>query len=127
MRLLHLSLIIGVLIASFVFVTGCTTTPLKDTPVATPMPTAPAPPNVSCGMENCHGLEIRCGANPVDFCTMVYTPGDRCRQYASCRIVQGSCQPVLEPAFEQCKNCVEMCANQYGSSPMGMATCEQKC
>jgi len=127
MRLSRLLPIIFLLVFSFVLVAGCTTDIFSGTLFATPTPTVTPPAVTACGMENCHGLEIRCGANPVDFCTAVYTPGDRCREYASCRIVQNSCQLVTDPKFDTCKGCVEMCSAQYGNSPNLMASCEQKC
>ena len=127
MRLPYLFLISALLIVSAVFVTGCTSEWLAGLPFLSPLPTTTVPANTTCGMENCHGLAVRCGAQPVNFCTTEYVPGDRCRTYASCHIVQGSCQLVTEGPFERCKNCVEMCNNQYGSSPMAMMTCEQKC
>ena len=127
MRLPYLFLISAVLIVSAVFVSGCTSEWLSGLPFISPVPTTSIPANTTCGMENCHGLLVRCGAQPVNFCTTEYVPGDRCRQFASCHIVQGSCQLALDPAFERCKNCVEMCSGQYGNNQMAMMTCEQKC
>jgi len=127
MRLSRVLPLIFLLIFSLVLVSGCTSDLLYGTPFASPTPTVTTPAPATCEMENCHGLEIRCGANPVNFCTAVYTPGDRCRQYASCRIVQGSCQVVTDPKFETCKGCIDMCSAQYGNSPNLMASCEQKC
>ncbi len=39
---------------------------------------------INCGIENCHGLEIKCGSNVPNFCTEVYEIGDKCRKYAKC-------------------------------------------
>ena len=127
MKLPYLFLISAVLIVSCVFVAGCTSEWLAGIPFLSPVPTTPAPQNTTCGMENCHGVDVRCGAQPVNYCTQEYVPSDRCRQYASCRIVQGSCQVVTDPKFDTCKGCIEMCSAQYGNSPNLMASCEQKC
>ncbi len=74
-------------------------------------PDEPTPTTASqvCEIENCHGLDIECGSNPPDFCTMEYQLGDFCRQFAKCEIVDGKCQFVSSPDFEQCKTCVEQC------------------
>ena len=97
MKLPYLFLVSAVLIVSCVFVACCTSEWLAGLPFLSPVPTPPVPQNTTCGMENCHGTEVRCGAQPVNYCTQEYVPGDRCRQYASCQIVQNTCQLVLDP------------------------------
>ncbi len=62
-----------------------------------------------CGMENCHGLDIKCGPNIPDACTAIYKLGDFCRQFASCEIINGECQLVKSTEFDECKACVDEC------------------
>lgn len=81
----------------------------------------------SCEIENCHGLDITCGSDKPDFCTMIYELGDRCRQFASCRIVNGECQLVKSDRFEKCKSCVKKCIEDYRGNPIGITQCEASC
>lgn len=87
------------------------------------------PPMLSntCGMENCHGLDIRCGVNTVETCDMSYQLGDNCRQFVSCQVIDGSCQMVKSQAFDTCKSCVSSCLGQFENDPSGMFDCESKC
>jgi len=70
------------------------------------VPYAPPP---RCVIQNCHGLEIDCGPNPPDMCTMQYKLGDFCRQFAQCAIVGSDCVQIESPDLEACKICVENC------------------
>lgn len=83
--------------------------------------------DAKCGIENCHGLEISCGPNIAEVCTMVYMAGDGCRQYANCAVIDGECQTVTRPEFEFCKNCVEDCQEQFGEEPDKFFECESQC
>ncbi|MGB9911518.1 MAG: hypothetical protein ACPLKP_02860 [Microgenomates group bacterium] len=80
-----------------------------------------------CGIENCHGLEIKCGPNIPEVCSLEYQIGDGCRQFASCEIKEGKCQLVESDEFIYCKNCVEACIEKYSEEPEKLFNCEQKC
>ncbi len=81
----------------------------------------------SCGIENCHGLDIVCGSNPVEMCTSMYMIGDICRQYANCGLVNGKCQQIEDPQFIKCKNCVEECEENYSLDTNKLFMCESEC
>jgi hypothetical protein len=85
------------------------------------------PDNKSCGIENCHGLDIVCGPNPARMCTEMYQLGDRCRQFVECRVVDGKCQQIDNPQFTACKACAQKCESDFPSDPDKMFTCENKC
>ena len=80
-----------------------------------------------CGIENCHGLDITCGSNMPQACTEIYEFGDRCRQYASCNIVDGECQLVEGIEFEECKSCIEKCLEDSQENTAEAFQCESKC
>ena len=80
-----------------------------------------------CGMENCHGLDITCGSNVPELCTLVYQFGDNCRQYASCEIIDGQCQLVTSNKFYECKSCVEKCIEGFEDNDTGLFRCENGC
>jgi hypothetical protein len=80
-----------------------------------------------CYIENCHGLEIKCGPKKADFCTMEYVLGDNCRQFASCQIKDGQCQPVYQESFNKCKLCVEDCQKKYSDDSIKLFQCEEQC
>jgi hypothetical protein len=79
-----------------------------------------------CGIENCHGMDIVCGPNPAEICTMIYMLGDKCRQFASCGMVEGKCAPILSEQFNSCKACVENCVATHGDN-IEMFSCESDC
>lgn len=83
--------------------------------------------NNECGVESCHGLEISCGPNIPDACTLQYAFGDRCRQYVSCQIIDGECRPVVGKKFDQCKSCVEKCLKDFKNDTVKQFECESKC
>jgi len=85
------------------------------------------PNDTPCGIENCHGLDIVCGPNPAQICTEIYQLGDKCRQFAECGAVNGSCQFIENPQFTACKNCVETCEKDNLNNPELAFTCESKC
>lgn len=86
-----------------------------------------APSQLRCGIENCHGLDIKCGPNIPEACTAMYTSGDICRSFASCETVKGKCQLVESPAFDKCKACVEFCLEGFMDDPVGLSQCESEC
>jgi len=77
-----------------------------------------------CGIENCHGLDIKCGPNIPEVCTAIYKLGDFCRQFASCEIVNGKCQLIKSAEFDECKACVDECSKLTGSETFD---CEHNC
>jgi hypothetical protein len=80
-----------------------------------------------CGVENCHGLDIKCGPNIPEACTMEYQLGDGCRQYAKCEIIKGKCQLVENFKFKQCKSCVENCIEKFKEDSQKQSECEKNC
>jgi len=106
-----------VLLIAALCVAGCTTV----SPGNQPSPPDPA----RCGITSCHGLDLACGPNAPEVCTMEYRLGDKCRQYARCDTSGGSCTLVTEPEFEVCKACVEQC--EIYSDPSKAFECEAKC
>jgi len=82
---------------------------------------------VVCERENCHGLEIQCGANPPDFCTEMYGVGDRCLQYVECGIQDGKCQQIPNTKFTECKSCAQKCEELNRENPMEAFQCEATC
>ncbi len=82
-------------------------------------------PGQKCGIENCHGLDIKCGPNPPEMCTAMYGLGDFCRQYVRCEIREGQCQLVEDPKFDACRSCVEKCQNP--NDPIDAFGCEAEC
>jgi|WetSurMetagenome_2_1015567.scaffolds.fasta_scaffold96319_2 hypothetical protein len=111
---------------------GCTSTSQPAAIVTTvPTDTVAAPTIVptlaTCGVENCHGFTVTCGSNPATACTNEMDAGDRCRQYASCQIVSGSCQLVTESKYDKCANCVKQCQNAYYNNPNQLMDCSQNC
>lgn len=83
--------------------------------------------DTNCGIENCHGLDIACGPNPAEVCTMVYQLGDKCRRFAQCGIVNGSCQQIQNQDFEDCKACVQRCEAEFGDFADKLFECESRC
>jgi len=119
----------GLLIAALL-VAGCTTPSpgnVKSTPVPTTSLPAVTPDASACGITTCHGLDLACGANAPQVCTMEYRLGDKCRQYARCDSSGGSCTLVTDPQFTACKSCVEQCAAKSGSNGQAAFECEATC
>ena len=79
-----------------------------------------------CGIENCHGLDITCGPNVPEVCTEMYGLGDFCRAFVRCEIVNGKCEVVKNPQFDNCRSCVEKCS-QDNSYPPKVFECEAEC
>ena len=80
-----------------------------------------------CKVENCHGLDIKCGSNPPEACTMMYALGDKCLPLATCGIVDGECQVVENERFTVCKSCVDKCLANFQDDQPGLFDCESHC
>jgi len=124
-----LSLLVFALLTAVVLFAGCISAPpdTKPVPPVSPVTTAPVSSGSSCGITSCHGLDLACGANPPEVCTMEYRLGDKCRQYARCDSSGGSCTLVTDPQFAPCKACVEQCAARETADPAAAFDCEAKC
>ena len=85
------------------------------------------PPAISgaCGIEQCHGLNITCGPNIAEMCTMEARIDDFCRQYVRCEKVGRECRLIKEPKFEECKSCIEKCNQE--KDPEKAFQCAGKC
>jgi hypothetical protein len=108
---------------------GCTS-PSNGSPQATPVPVNPAvtvPVGSSCGLTTCHGLDLACGPDFPQVCTMEYRLGDKCRQFVRCDSSGGSCNLVTDPKYTSCKSCVEQCTAKVGSDGTSAFECEAKC
>lgn len=86
-----------------------------------------APDDQVCGRENCHGLEIVCGPNPAEMCTMEYQLGDKCLRYVNCGVVDGKCWQIPNAAFDACKACAQNCEANFPNDPMKAFDCEARC
>jgi hypothetical protein len=80
-----------------------------------------------CGIENCHGIDIVCGPNVPEMCTMMYGLGDFCRDYARCEVLEGDCRLVKDPILEVCTTCVRKCIDTHQEDPIEVFNCEGKC
>lgn len=83
--------------------------------------------NPTCAVENCHGMDIKCGPNPPDACTMMYGIGDKCLKYAKCGVIDGKCQQIQNPQFTQCKSCVQACIDANKNDNIKLFDCEGNC
>lgn len=80
-----------------------------------------------CGIESCHGLDITCGPNVPEACTMMYMAGDNCRQFVNCAIIDNQCQLSASPKFDNCKNCVQKCEQAFKNDQIKFFECESGC
>jgi len=80
-----------------------------------------------CAVENCHGLDIQCGSNPPDVCTMIYQVGDKCLKYATCGVQNGTCGQTQNSQFTQCKTCVQKCIDTNKDDNIKLFECESGC
>ncbi len=80
-----------------------------------------------CGVTNCHGMNVTCGPDVAEICTMEYQIGDKCRAYANCRVQNGSCLVVEQPGYRPCVSCVENCIAMKGNDPIKAFECESAC
>ena len=111
---------------------GCTSSsgPGVVVPTPTVVPTAAptAVPTVSsCGLTNCHGLDVTCGMNAPQVCTAEYQVGDRCRKYLHCDTTGGKCALVTDAGFLSCKACVQQCEISAGVDNLAALSCEEQC
>jgi len=90
-------------------------------------PQAPIQRGDSCGIENCHGMDLQCGKNIVQACDEMYQIGDGCRQFASCEITANKCQVSMSDKFIQCKSCVQNCINSHKNDDILRSMCESDC
>lgn len=81
----------------------------------------------ACGIQNCHGMEISCGPDVVEMCTMDYQLGDKCRSLASCQNINGSCTVIKQEGYTKCVSCVEECNRTAGNDPVKAFDCESRC
>jgi hypothetical protein len=125
--------ICGLLLVAALFAAGCTLTSggkVTPTPIPTPIPTTvqvETPVLSACGFTTCHGLDLACGTNAPQMCTMEYRIGDKCRKFARCDASVGGCNLVIESKFTACKACVEQCQIQAGPDSLAAFSCEEKC
>lgn len=125
------SLTCFILLAAALVAAGCVQSPGgKVTPVPTALPTSipvETPGLSTCGFTSCHGLDLACGLDAPQMCTMEYRIGDKCRQHASCDTSGGSCTLVTGPKFIACRSCVEKCQIAAGPNNLAALSCEEKC
>jgi len=81
----------------------------------------------NCVITNCHGLDITCGAQAPQMCTMMYGFGDRCRAHAQCGFIDGKCRPITNDAFEKCVSCVRECETTDPDKMPDAFLCESNC
>ena len=122
-----LLLVAALITAGCTLISGGKVTPTEiPTTIPTTLPAETTGPSI-CGFTTCHGLDLACGTNAPQMCTMEYRIGDRCRQYARCDTSGGSCTLVIEPKFTACKACVEKCQMAAGPDSLSAFSCEEKC
>jgi hypothetical protein len=85
-----------------------------------------------CGFENCHGLEMKCGPNVPEMCTLDYQIGDRCREFGFCKMIGNECHLVTSERLTQCQSCVRVCQEEFKDAEshaqqVEMWECERKC
>lgn len=119
------------LVAAAILMAGCTQTSqpaaVTATPTATETATAVQTTIAACGIENCHGFTVQCGPNIVSSCTNDIDPGDRCRKYAECQVVSGTCQLVTDTKYDKCVSCVKLCQSTYYNDPNMLIDCSDRC
>jgi hypothetical protein len=82
----------------------------------------------NCGIKNCHGLDVVCGYIDTRLaCNAMYGAGDNCRQFVSCKEVNGQCVTETSSRFDVCKTCVERCEKENKDDPPRFFECESKC
>lgn len=129
----YLFVISGILVLAALFAAGCTQTTQQQVVVTTAPPTTTETPTETptvsaCGIENCHGYTLQCGSNIATSCTSDIDAGDRCRKYASCQVVSGTCQLVKEDTrYDKCGACVQQCESTYYNNPNQLNDCADRC
>jgi|GEM_PF-6824461 len=125
-------LMVLVMAIAFFVIQDKTLAPKNIQNIQTQIPGQPAqnahPGNpAGCVVENCHGLDIKCGANPPELCNDVYELGDRCLPLAKCGVVAGTCQQIPDSRFDACKKCAQNCQDSLAKDPIGQSGCESQC
>jgi hypothetical protein len=80
-----------------------------------------------CGIEQCNGLFLTCGYDVPENCSQDYHPGDKCREYVDCGVVDGQCVMRGKEGFEACKSCVLDCQVAYSDEPIDIDMCIYNC
>lgn len=80
--------------------------------------------SLQCGLESCHGLDLKCGYNPPEICSQMYAIGDFCREYAKCEISDGNCVLTKNTKLNSCVACMKTCPTK---DSIEMENCETKC
>lgn len=132
MKTRYLFVITGVLVLAALLATGCTQTAQQQVVVTTAPPTTTETPTVAptdavCGVENCHGYTVQCGPNIASACPSDLDAGDRCRKYATCQVVSGTCQLVKDTKYDKCGACVKQCETTYYNNPNQLDDCADRC
>lgn len=80
--------------------------------------------SIKCGLESCHGLDLKCGNNPPDICSQMYAIGDFCREYAKCEISNGNCVLTKNTRLNSCVICMKACPTKEA---IKHSDCEMEC
>ena len=105
---------VGLLLIAVLFIAGCTSkSKPKDLNETS---------NVTCRLNNCHGLSVKCEEGEPLICTQEYRIGDFCRAYIECYEYKGHCKTNYTKTFRECKSCVNECLKN--SMPF---ECEKQC
>ncbi|MFZ5376131.1 MAG: hypothetical protein ACOZAN_00480 [Patescibacteria group bacterium] len=89
-------------------------------------PTSPTGNNIAtCGIEQCHGVDVTCGSNVPEACTLEFRIDDTCRSLIRCQQTGTRCELVKDDAFANCQNCVEKCM-QLSDADQSL-NCATKC
>lgn len=80
--------------------------------------------SLKCGLESCHGLDLKCGNNPPKICSQMYAIGDFCREYAKCEISNGNCVLIKNTKLNSCIACMKACPTK---DTIKHADCEIEC
>jgi len=118
---------IVLLLAAIMSAAGCISSAPGSKGTTTTVPPAVTTGPSSCGFTTCHGLDLACGTNAPQVCTMEYQLGDKCRQYARCEESGGTCGLVVGTQFDRCTSCVEKCQATAGNNTADAFTCEASC
>jgi hypothetical protein len=63
-----------------------------------------------CELNKCGGYNLSCVmiSQPMN-CLAVHAPGNVCRKFVSCEIVDGVCQTIKKPEYDDCVDCFMKC------------------
>jgi hypothetical protein len=132
MKFRYLFVIMCAIVLAALSVAGCTQTAPQQAVVTTAPPTTIETPaavatDSVCGIENCHGYTVQCGPNVATACPNDIDAGDRCRKYATCQVVSGTCQAVKDTKYDKCGACVKQCESTYYNNPNQLNDCADRC